>query len=166
MKSTLILTSDIVLALDGISVWPWQKVVIPTSRTRRGCVSTMPAPTFRLTLEKENNRWRVFIQKETEKPTTACLMMTMSSYDIIIFLCSIFRLARSFLFRYFYGDTIDWILFWTSKHVYSLTMRGNTIQQWKWQNKFSGSAANNQLVLINFWFIQYLTFFGHSRACI
>ena len=99
MKSTLILTSDIVLALDGISVWPWQKVVIPTTRTRRGCVSTMPAPTFRLTLEKENNRWRVFIQKETEKPTTACLMMTMSSYDIIIFLCSIFRLARSFLFH-------------------------------------------------------------------
>ena len=68
MKSTLILTSDIVLDLDGISVWPWQKVVIPTTRTRRGCVSTMPAPTFRLTLEKENNRWRVFIQKfETEK---------------------------------------------------------------------------------------------------
>ena len=68
MKNTLILTSDIVLDLDGISVWPWQKVVIPTTRTRRGCVSTMPAPTFRLTLEKENNRWRAFIQKfETEK---------------------------------------------------------------------------------------------------
>ena len=32
----------------------------------------MPAPTFRLTLEKENNRWRAFIQKfETEKPRTA-----------------------------------------------------------------------------------------------
>ena len=98
-RSDVLLTSDIVLALDGIPVWPWQILVIPTTRTRRGCMSAMLAD-VQIDSGDREQPMEVFMQKlETEKPTAYCRL---TIYNLLLF--NIFRLVRNFLLLY--GDIL------------------------------------------------------------
>ena len=127
----VLLTSDIVLALDGIPVWPWQTLVIPTTRIRRGCMSAMLA--VQIDSGDREQPMEVFMQKlETEKPTAYCRL---TIYNLLLF--NIFRLVRNFLLLY--GDILKWIhliKFWTLNMflVLNLSEKSELLQIWHPKN--------------------------------